>query len=99
MNWMTIQTLARSMSTLHKQLIVVDVVPVKVPVPVQVPGRVEETDVALIDGQEGQDVHVDEEVSRQFRVDEMAIASGHAPFRHRKDVAKVGGQVKKSRVK
>jgi hypothetical protein len=107
LNWMTIQTLARSMSTLHKQLIVVDVVP-----------SFEGEDGALgalckdddddddnnnnDDGGGKDDPHDASTPHNQlqkkmyyYKVDEMAVASGHAPFRHKKDTAGVGGQVKK----
>lgn len=80
MNWMTIQTLARSMSTLHKQLIVVDILP-----------SFEGEDGALAYFKDKDDGYS----PVYYKVDEMAIASGHAPFKHKKEVARVGGQVKK----
>ena len=79
-NWMSIQTLARSMSTLHKQLIVIDVIPSSA-----------EDERSLIytncDGGEG--------LTKYYRIDEIAIASGHAPFKHKKKETKVGEQKKR----
>ena len=99
LNWMTVQTLARSMSTLHKQLIVVDVVP-------SFEGEVGALSLCKDDddndGATDDDTHDASPPHNQLRekvhyykVDEMAVASGHAPFRHKKDTAGVGGQVKK----
>jgi hypothetical protein len=34
---------------------------------------------------------------QQYTVDELAIATEHAPFRHKKALVQVGGQRKKSR--
>mmetsp|Transcript_812 Transcript_812/g.1402 ORF Transcript_812/g.1402 Transcript_812/m.1402 type:complete len:142 (-) Transcript_812:1464-1889(-) len=72
-NWMQIQVLARSMATLHKQLIMVNVRPTR--------RNIEGSSVGgVVDG---------------YLIDELAIANGHAPFRHkRKEIIKVGSQIK-----
>jgi tRNA splicing endonuclease len=68
-NWMQIQTLARSMSTLHKQLIIVDI-------------------LSSYDNNSPDD-------SNNYSINEIAVASGHAPFRHKRNVVKkVGSQLK-----
>lgn len=80
-DWMQLQGLARSMSTLHKQLIIVDILPTR-------------------QGEDGALIYMKDGESKcpplYFKVDEMAVASGHAPFRHKKETSKVGGQVKKT---
>ncbi len=80
-NWMTIQTLARSMAILHKQLIIFDIKPVS---------SENENTFAV----------ANEECERilHYEVSELAIASGHAPFRHKRQATvKVGGQIKKQK--
>lgn len=87
-NWMQIQTLARSMSTLHKQLVIVDVYPGSKDdgVSVAYSLRKDESENDCVDD------------SSYYNVDEIAVASGHAPFRHKRNVVKkVGSQVKKRR--
>jgi len=82
-NWATIQTLARSMSTLHKQLIIVDILPSP---------EDDAASVPYLKCENGTTIRV------HYKVDEIAIASGHAPFKHKKkEFVKVGGQVKKQR--
>lgn len=78
-NWMQLQTLARSMSALHKQLIVVNV------------GRRTESCVEVKN-----DSISNEAGGIDYVVNELAIVSGHAPFRHkRKETIPVGSQKKK----
>lgn len=84
-NWMTIQTLARSMAILHKQLIIFDIKPTSS----------ENKNTFAVDNEEsGSDI----EPIFYYEVSELAIASGHAPFRHKRQTAvKVGGQLKKQK--
>lgn len=87
-NWMQIQILARSMATLHKQLIIVNVHPTsrtskKGSLVVEKPSR--EDDLGNNERGEGDD----------YFITELAIVSGHAPFRHkRKEIVSVGSQIK-----
>lgn len=67
LNWMTLQTLTRSMSDFKKQLIVVNVTPFPVA----------------------------ENRDRDYVVEELAVVSGHAPFRHKRQTKlEVGSQKK-----
>jgi hypothetical protein len=61
LDWRGMQTLARSMPSLHKTLILV----------------------------------CPRKVDKEYTIDEIAVATEHAPFRHRKVNAEVGAQVKK----
>lgn len=82
-NWMQLQTLARSMSALHKQLIVVNVER-------RTESSVQVKNKSIIKEAGGVD----------YIVHELAIASGHAPFRHkRKETIPVGSQKKKLKTK
>ncbi len=86
LNWMTIQTLVRSMPDLHKTLI-----------------------VAIIRKSSAGDVGAishDREIDHQsaggkgyYTVDELAIATEHAPFRHKNITKEVGFQLKKQKIK
>mmetsp|Transcript_21811 Transcript_21811/g.32344 ORF Transcript_21811/g.32344 Transcript_21811/m.32344 type:complete len:156 (-) Transcript_21811:114-581(-) len=91
-NWMQIQTLARSMSTLHKQLVIVDILPGSKDDGVSIAYPLRKEDEF---GKEG-GVHD----SSYYCIDEIAVASGHAPFRHKRNaVKKVGSQVKEERTR
>lgn len=86
-NWMQIQVLARSMATLHKQLIMVNVRPTRR----NNKGSSVGEKVLLEDDHSNNS----EGVVDGYLIDELAIANGHAPFRHkRKEIIKVGSQIK-----
>ncbi len=96
---MTIQTLARSMSVLHKQLIVADVSPTSSDNSSAVPYTVKTKCIENTNATEVEAEVQGREDTFYFEVDELAISSGHAPFRHKRQAApkKVGGQVKKQK--
>lgn len=83
-NWMQIQILARSMATLHKQLTIVNVRP----------------GTSVVENPIRTDDHLNHEegIGDDYVIDELAIASGHAPFRHkRREINPVGSQLKQKR--
>lgn len=72
-DWMTMQTLVRSMPDLHKTLILVNVKAICAP---------------------SNKISCADEVSN-YKVEEVAIASEHAPFRHREVLKDIGAQRKR----
>jgi tRNA splicing endonuclease len=88
-NWMQIQILARSMATLHKQLIIVNVHPTS---------RTGKKGSLVVEKPLLEDDHGNNEGGESdddYFIAELAIASGHAPFRHkRKEIVSVGSQIK-----
>ena len=79
LNWMTIQTLVRSMPDLHKTLII---------------ANVKECSKGDADA-----VTFDVTSSKKyFKVEEIALSSEHAPFRHKSVTKGVGGQLKKQKI-
>jgi len=79
LDWRTIQTLARSMPDLRKTLIVAHV-----------------REIARNDADGNGDVvdGCDSQLAERYVVDELAIATEHAPFRHKHVTKGVGSQVK-----
>ena len=88
-NWLQIQTLARSMSTLHKQLVVVSITSVS---------KGHEGTIAftkeggVMEEQIETSILKSDDSIQYYLVDELAITSGHAPFRHRRNVKHGGGK-------
>jgi hypothetical protein len=80
LDWRRIQTLVRSMPGLHKTLIIACV------------KRIEDSGGAPLDKAEMQVANVD---YSRYQVEELAIASEHAPFKH-KTAKGVGMQFKPS---
>mmetsp|Transcript_27579 Transcript_27579/g.34123 ORF Transcript_27579/g.34123 Transcript_27579/m.34123 type:complete len:163 (-) Transcript_27579:1095-1583(-) len=76
MNWMTIQTLVRSMPDLHKTLIIVSVKQMSTQ--------------KCFSSTNNEDV-------KNYAVEEIAVVSEHAPFRHKNTIKEVGAQVKKQK--
>jgi len=85
-DWRTLQTLARSMPDLHKTLILANV------------RLLSKDERAARDDDDGGDgCDGDDDYARLYAVDELAIATEHAPFRHKNTPRGVGTQVKRQR--
>ena len=87
LNWMTIQILVRSMPDLHKTLIIANV---------KKCSKKNSDAIAYTPASVKLD-HSSVENINYYVVEEIAIASEHAPFRHKSTLSKVGGQVKKQK--
>ncbi len=79
MDWRMVQTLVRSMPDLHKTLIIAHVKEVSTEVE-----RKEGKRIVVTYG----------DPSRRYIVEELAIATEHAPFRHKNVMKGVGMQIK-----
>lgn len=90
-DWRTIQTLVRSMPDLRKTLIVARVCRRR-----RRFGRVDSLrrEGATKEGDGGGDGGDDDDDGWEYEVDELAIATEHAPFRHKNIPLEVGTQVK-----
>lgn len=86
LDWRTMQTLVRSMPDLHKTLILVNVR--------------RKMEVVEEQGRERNNNNTEDD-DDNYDIDEIAIATEHAPFRHRKKVpvGVVGSQRKKKKKK
>jgi len=90
-NWLQIQTLARSMSTLHKQLVIVSITLVSR----EHEGSIAFTNEGEVLEEDQIDTSISDDSLQYFAVDELAISSGHAPFRHKRNVKHEIGSQKK----
>mmetsp|Transcript_16474 Transcript_16474/g.24666 ORF Transcript_16474/g.24666 Transcript_16474/m.24666 type:complete len:159 (+) Transcript_16474:32-508(+) len=87
LNWMTIQTLVRSMPELHKTLIIATIRK----------SSAENDDAIAFEKDVGNDQS--KETKDYYIVDELAVATEHAPFRHKNITKEVGFQLKKQKIK
>lgn len=90
-NWLQIQTLARSMSTLHKQLVVVSITSTAK----KHEGTIAFTKESGVMEDQIETSNLTDDSIHYFVVDELAISSGHAPFRHKRNVKHEVGSQKK----
>lgn len=109
LDWRTVQTLVRSMPDLHKTLILANVTPIEgIPRTAESNNDVGEEDLSILSYSPTMDTkeqnkreeaekckEVNANQKSYFRIDEIAIASEHAPFRHKKVQKGIGGQIKK----
>lgn len=79
MDWRMVQTLVRSMPDLHKTLIIAHVKEVSTELEIK-----EKNEIAVTYG----------DPSQRYVVEELAIATEHAPFRHKNVMKGVGMQIK-----
>ena len=103
LDWRTVQTLARSMPDLRKTLIVARVRRRRCKDPGRERGASNEGEAGGGGGGGGgrgdgrDDYEDDDDAGREYEVDELAIATEHAPFRHKNVPLGVGTQVKSPR--
>ena len=104
LNWMTIQILVRSMPELHKTLIIANVKQCPPDQPgaiVYVHGTSNDIIVSSGVGEEEDMIGSFSQTKQEktkvsyYIVEEIAIATEHAPFKHKNVTNKVGGQLKK----
>eukprot|EP00804_Cyclotella_cryptica_P014968 CCRYP_000582-RA/>CCRYP_000582-RA protein AED:0.03 eAED:0.03 QI:89/1/1/1/0/0.33/3/2671/166 len=91
-DWRRIQTLVRSMPNLHKTLIVANVRPV-VRQECRIAGLSDYTGSRMKDTTPANSCDFS-----SYNVEELAIASEHAPFRHKNTPRGVGQQIKPSKI-
>mmetsp|Transcript_37389 Transcript_37389/g.44607 ORF Transcript_37389/g.44607 Transcript_37389/m.44607 type:complete len:151 (+) Transcript_37389:60-512(+) len=82
-DWRTMQTLVRSMPDLHKTLIIAYVVEI-----------LDNNSVGSFTEVPHNDTDEVKPFTRKYNVEEIAIATEHAPFRHRNAIKEVGMQKK-----
>lgn len=99
MNWMTVQILVRSMPELHKTLIIANVKPCS-PDHMGAISYNGCTDVVAdvdinVDGRRSDSTIPVSQNTKYYIVEEIAVASEHAPFRHKNVMDEIGVQLKK----
>ena len=90
-DWRRIQTLVRSMPNLHKTLIVANVRTV-------VGQEFSRANLSNRKGSEMKETFSNSGDFQRYFVEELAIASEHAPFRHKNIPKAVGQQIKPSKI-